>query len=338
MKTNYGTVPVHEDGSAYFKAPSNTELYFIALNGNGKEIQRMGSVTQITTGERASCVDCHEDRLSAPVVHRPDYDRMQSPPDQITPPPWGAGPVDYVKQVQPVLDQYCVKCHSGPNPKANVDLSGDTNRFFNMSFVNLVIKRRVVDYYYINAAPTGVFPALMTGSWTSKLTRMIESKHAKVDVDNESRRRIYAWIDANVPYYSTWDMTRPHTTGGRDVFYRTIKSSGMQQPGRITQIEPWAKKLQALVKKMNGKRSRLSHGDINLTHPEYSHILTMNLARSAGGNADDKKAIFKSKTEPLFVDILNALKEGKAALEATPRMDMPGAKPLPQERNFGRPL
>ncbi|MFC1762133.1 hypothetical protein ACFL6U_08635 [Planctomycetota bacterium] len=36
VKRNHGTVPVGENGSAYFRAPSNCELYFIALDKDGK--------------------------------------------------------------------------------------------------------------------------------------------------------------------------------------------------------------------------------------------------------------------------------------------------------------
>ena len=63
-----------------------------------------------------------------------------------------------------------------------------------MSYDHLV-DRGMVKYYYINPDPTGVFPALKTGSYVSKLTALIESGHGKVDMDDESRRRVYAWID-----------------------------------------------------------------------------------------------------------------------------------------------
>jgi len=129
VKVNHGTVPVDANGSAYFRAPSNTELYFQALDEHGKEIIRMGSVTQITSGEHASCVGCHEGRSASPrAAGTGRHSRLLAPPDEITPPPWGAGPVDYVQQVQPVLDQYCIRCHSGKEPEAGPRTSGRSYR------------------------------------------------------------------------------------------------------------------------------------------------------------------------------------------------------------------
>ena len=126
--------------------------------------------------------------------------------------------MDFVKQVQPVLDRYCLACHQGSEAKGRIDLSGDKTRLFNMAFETLVFHDGLVERYHINRGPTGNFPALVTGSSVSRLTRLIEQRHGDVDVDDEGRRRIYTWIDANVPYYGTWEMTRPHTLGGRDTW------------------------------------------------------------------------------------------------------------------------
>ena len=91
VKRDLGTVPVDKNGSAYFKAPSNVELYFEALDKDGKEVSRMGSVTQITTGETVSCVGCHENRLSPPLVAlNRAARRLKSEPDSIQPPPGAA--------------------------------------------------------------------------------------------------------------------------------------------------------------------------------------------------------------------------------------------------------
>ena len=336
VKRNLGSVPVDENGSAYFTAPSNVELYFEALDINGKEISRMGSVTQITTGETSSCIGCHENRLSPPPPARATaMARLKRPPDLLRPPSWGAGNVDYVRQVQPVLDQYCASCHSGQAPAGKIDLSGDKTRFFNMSYETLCLGGWV-DYYYINQGPTGVFPAMQTGSMVSRLTKLLESKHQKVDVDPESRRRIYSWIDANVPYYATWDMSRPHSMGGRDTW------------GDKKGFFPWILKIQETMKRVDPgfaadknhkeftKRNNGSHLDINLTNPQWSRLLLDRLAQSSGGTAPDDKALFKTQDDPNYQTILHAIEEGKRLLEATPRMDMPGAVPIPQERNFGK--
>ncbi len=349
VKHNHGTVPVDANGSAYFKAPSNTELYFIALDEHGKEIQRMGSVAQITTGETTSCIGCHENRLTPPRIGAGGMARMRRPPDDATPPPWGAGPVDYVSQVQPILDKYCVKCHSGPKAKKGIDLTGDKTRFFSMSYESLIHSGQI-RYYYINKGPSGVFPALSTGSWISRLTKRLESNHGeqKVEVDDESRRCIYAWIDANVPYYGTWDMSRPHTSGGRDAYARTLPGKGpvfsLQQDGnRLTEYLPCVERYNDFASRSGGPIRKIYFGNrvrdrglINLTRPEWSPVLLDNLARSAGGRADDKKAYFRDKSDPRYRELLAILEEAKAGLSKLPRMDMVGGKAIPQGRHFGK--
>ena len=81
---------------------------------------------------------------------------------------------------------------------------------------------------------------------------------------------------------------------------------------------------------------------INLTRPESSRLLNAHLTRPAGGLelAGKEHApparIFPDRNDPVYQALWQALEKGKAALLARPRMDMPGAVPIPQERNFGK--
>ncbi|NQT87200.1 hypothetical protein HQ560_10580, partial [bacterium] len=213
VKGVYGTVPVEADGSAYFQAPTGVELYFEAVDKDGKEVCRMGSTTQIMPGERQSCIGCHEPREA--VMENRTFQALQRAPSPVEPPPWGTGgPVDFVKHIQPVMDKYCVSCHKGAKPDGGIDLSDDKTRYFNMAYDTLT-SLGYVHYIYINRGLTDVFRPMQTGSHLSKLTALIEKKHGKVDMDDASRRRIYTWIDANPPYYGTYDNTRPATPGSR---------------------------------------------------------------------------------------------------------------------------
>jgi len=188
VKYCYGTVPVSEDGTAYFRAPAGVELYFQALDAEGREVRRMGTVTQITDGEVQTCIGCHEPRNATPPNdYRPSpVPRRQ--PDRITPPPWGEGTIDFVRLVQPVLDRHCVRCHGGEKTEADLDLSGDKTRFFNMAFETLT-DRRLVTFYWIHDAPTGNFPPLASGSYVSKLTKLLMSDHHGVTA-------LIRWADA----------------------------------------------------------------------------------------------------------------------------------------------
>ncbi len=336
VKYCYGTVPVYEDGTAYFKAPAGVELYFIAIDKDGKEIRRMGTVTQITAGERQGCVGCHESRFTAAPGNRNLMSRVNREPDSITAPPWGAGPVGFVEQVQPILDKYCVSCHSGRAPKGRVDLSGDKSRFYNMAYRTLV-DRKLVEYYYINQGPTGNFKPLASGSWVSKLTEMIEKEHSGVKMDDQGRRRIYNWIDGNAPYYKTWNMSRPHTQGGRDTWHR-LKDG---KRGSI-EDEPWFAEFKKTFESGCSSCHSVKPDWINLTHSEYSRVLNAHLSKEAGGygltkTKDGKKPpVFAGTDDAVYQALLKAIEGGRDALYARPRVDMPGARPIAQERNFGR--
>ena len=336
VKHYYGTVPVYADGTAYFKAPAGVELYFTAIDLSGKEIRRMGTVTQLTDGETQSCIGCHESRSSAPPANAGAMARLRREPDDIKPPPWSAGAVDFVEHVQPVLDRYCVECHSGRRPDGRVDLSGDKSRLFSMGYKSLM-DRGLVEYYYINTGPTGNFQPLQSGSWVSRLTELIESEHAGVKMDDQSRRRIYVWIDSNVPYYSTWDMSRPYTMGGRDTWAANKKS-----------MAPWYRQFEKVFKSNcaschdSKDKPKIDHTWINLTRPRFSRALNAHLSEQAGGlglteaGRNQNPPLFEDRRDPVYLAMLKAIREGKRALDAKPRMDMPGAIAIAKQRKFGK--
>jgi hypothetical protein len=291
------------------------ELYFEAVDKDGKEVCRMGSTTQIMPGERQSCIGCHEPREAANVNRT--FEALQRAPSPIEPPPWGeAGPVDFVEHIQPVLDRYCVSCHKGANPDGGIDLSDDKTRYFNMAYDTLT-SLGYVHFIWINRGLTDVFRPMETGSHRSKLTKLIEEKHGDVDMDDNSRRRIYTWIDANAPYYSTYDNTRPGTPGSRDLW-----------------TGPWYGEFQKVYKTLK-VRTRNFHLAVNLTHPEWSSLLADHLDKTAGGRATGANTRFKSKDDPQYQALLAAIRKGKAALDAKPRVDMPGAKPVPCPVDYG---
>lgn len=57
-----GTVPVEEDGSAYFRVPVEMALSFQLLDEDKREIRRMRSHVEFMRGETRGCTGCHETR------------------------------------------------------------------------------------------------------------------------------------------------------------------------------------------------------------------------------------------------------------------------------------
>ena len=57
-----GDVPVEADGSAQFRVPVDTAVYFQLLDENHMELRRMRSFISFQPGEVRGCVGCHETR------------------------------------------------------------------------------------------------------------------------------------------------------------------------------------------------------------------------------------------------------------------------------------
>jgi len=123
-----GTAPVAEDGSVFFRVPSGVPVFFQALDSDGVAIQTMRSLTYVAGNQTLSCVGCHESRDSAPPVLSA---KPRGEPAALTPDAPGTWPLRYDVLVQPVLDTYCVRCHSadgGKKAAAKLDLTA-TNSY-----------------------------------------------------------------------------------------------------------------------------------------------------------------------------------------------------------------
>jgi len=115
VKRVLGTAKVHDDGSACFVVPARTALYFQALDEKGHAVQTMRSWMSVQPGESVSCVGCHENKNSAPPVARTSQ-ALYGGPKELAPPPWGTGGFSFIREIQPILDRHCVKCHHLDTP------------------------------------------------------------------------------------------------------------------------------------------------------------------------------------------------------------------------------
>lgn len=104
-----GTVPVEQDGSAYFRAPAGVTIFFQALDEQGMAVQTMRSATHVQPGQTLSCIGCHENRNQAPP--RRFAQAAMREPSRITPGPAGSWPIRFDLLIQPILEQRCVSCH-----------------------------------------------------------------------------------------------------------------------------------------------------------------------------------------------------------------------------------
>jgi len=217
MRRVLGTVPVAEDGSAKFMVPANTPIAVQPLDEEGRALQLMRSWMTAMPGEVLQCNGCHESQNDAALPKTTLA--VSLPPSQIT--PW-YGPTrgfDYSREVQPVVDRYCVGCHDG-EPQADgtvtVNLRGDLmiddfamvtagnggNRGgrFSVGYAEL---HRYVRRSGIESDIHLLTPMEFHAS-TTELVQMLEKGHHGVVLDDEAWDRILTWIDMNCPYHGTW--------------------------------------------------------------------------------------------------------------------------------------
>ena len=164
-------------------------LYFQVLDADYNELQRMRSVVQLQPGEQRSCVGCHDNRQAAPTPRLGIA--FASPPEHLEPPPWGAGPFDYEKVVQPVLNRRCVECHDGA-PDTGPDLRGvRVGDRVPASYRSLIAGGWV--HYFDSAYGARHFKAepLSFGTLRSSLFAVLESEtHREVGLEPNERRAL----------------------------------------------------------------------------------------------------------------------------------------------------
>lgn len=202
-----GTVPVENDGSAYFRAPAGVALAFQVLDERGQAVQTMRSVTYLQPGEAAGCVGCHEPRLQAPPTRAKPL-AMARPASTIDPGPDGSNPLSYPLLVQPVLDQHCLRCHAGAKPAGGVTLTPDPDGPYTKSYSALA--KRVPFSAWNNASfyPNNAEPLTLPdrfGARASPLMKKLLSGHQGVTLGAADVDRLVTWMDANALFYGTFN-------------------------------------------------------------------------------------------------------------------------------------
>ncbi|MCX6872695.1 MAG: hypothetical protein NTW21_02650 [Verrucomicrobia bacterium] len=200
-----GTVPVEDDGSAYFEAPARTPMLFQALDARGRAVQTMRSLVYLQDGENESCIGCHEHRMKQKTP-RFQAKAIQRAPSKITPGPDGVMPFSYPRLVQPILNRHCVSCHNGEKPGRPV-LTGDPEDAFSKSY-NALVNR--VSYSAWDRPQNNFEPLTEPGRFGaigSPLAKMLEEGHRKVQLTQEEFVCLYTWMDVNALFYGTFDVT-----------------------------------------------------------------------------------------------------------------------------------
>jgi hypothetical protein len=203
-----GTVPVEEDGSAYFTVPALKEVYFQALDKDGLALQSMRSSTWVQPGEQLMCLGCHEPKSKAPAQPKSVALALKRPPSNPKPDVDGTNPFSYPRLVQPVLDKKCVSCHEkGVDGKKGPPLDKTVVRSKILRGTNVyrsyesLIKQHAF-YSYGDSYRT--VPEKF-GAKASKLYKMLKKGHHGVKLTDEEMHRITVWIDSVSNFYGVYE-------------------------------------------------------------------------------------------------------------------------------------
>ncbi len=210
IKRVLGTVPVEADGSAFFRVPANVPISVQPLDAEGKALQLMRSWMTAMPGETLSCVGCHEKQNT--VVPAKQTLATRRGPSEIS--PW-YGPTrgfSFEREVQPVLDAYCVRCHGGEteaapdfsrrpaiHPPAPHEAYANGTKFA-PAYLEL---RRFVRSHTIESDMHLLTPGEFHAD-TTELVQNLRQGHHGVRLDAESWDRLITWIDLNTPAHGTW--------------------------------------------------------------------------------------------------------------------------------------
>jgi len=350
-----GTVPVEEDGSAFFEAPADRQLFFVALDGKDLSVKRMQSFASVRSGEVNGCVGCHEHRAKTPDAKtHGQLLAIQRPASRIEPFKDFPDVLDFTRDIQPILDRHCVKCHNYEKREGQTILAGDLGPNWSHAFFTMFARRLVAD----GRNGLGNQPPRTIGSSASPLLAKAGGGHHDVKVSPPEWRTLWLWIESGAPYAGSYAGLRNAAQQGlSDQAEGTVmghaanllkeKCSKCHESDPDGEIKPlpltteFGRKIRVRLDRPTGSYERVVLENdpiarfspnilLNFTRPEMSPLLLGPLAKEAGGFGSCGDGGFANKQDPGYQLLLAGIKQGKAILDSEPRFGMPTFKPNPQ--------
>lgn len=347
-----GTVPVEEDGSAFFEIPAGRPVFFVALDENDLSVKRMHSFTTVMPGEVTGCVGCHEPRTTTPDPGGlPEIVRKGRKPTPIQPFDGFPDVLDFTRDIQPILDQHCVSCHGPQVREGGVLLGGDLGPVWSHGYFSLLAHLQVAD----GRNGLGNYAPRSIGSSASPLLTKLNGGHHDVAASPDQWRTVWLWIESGAPFAGSYSGLRNAADQGisgratGQVFgenqalleRRCGQCHALRQPqneqGRALPFRPLVARARRGVSRAVGIHERVvipddpltrysEHIMLNFSRPELSSLLLGPLAAEAGGY-ESCGAIFADTEDPDYRQLLASLHRGKAELDARPRYGVPGFVP-----------
>jgi hypothetical protein len=201
-----------------------------------------------------------------------------------------------------------------------VDLTGDKTEMYCISYWTITTRGLVSDgrnQPFANRAPYSY------GSAASPLMKLTDGSHYGAKLSDLERKTIRLWIETSATYPGTY-ASLGCGTYPVDLPYGEM----MQRCGechRGTERDHRGKEFVTLV--INGAWGRQLEPFSNLSRPEKSCLLRAPLAKEAGGSQGCGKPVFTDTNDPLYQQMLGAIRDAHNRLTAGKRFDMPGFRP-----------
>jgi hypothetical protein len=348
-----GTVPVEADGSAFFELPADRQIFFVGLDTNDLSVKRMQSWCSVRPGETLSCVGCHEHRGKVPenqssailqALRRPPskIERFEGQPDVL----------DFTRDIQPILDRHCVRCHGYDRRDGHAIFAGDLGPHWSHSFFSLFAHRLVAD----GRNGLGNQPPRTIGSSASRLLKFVEGSHYEVKASPKEWRTLWLWVESGAPYVGSYAGLRnvPEQEAAFRAAYRVFAEEAPTLRRRCFECHqatpegddamplPHRYEYERKIRATQAQRPRAAYERIvyendpvarfspnillNLTRPHLSPLLLGPLATNVGGFGSCGE-VFRNTADPDYQRLLASIRKSKADLDAVPRFGTPEFKP-----------
>jgi len=308
-------------------------VFYVALDKNDLSVKRMQSFTSVAPGETTACLGCHEirSRSSNNVGDLRGIQAMQRAPSKIAAIPGVPDVPDFVRDVQPVLNTYCTRCHNTADRKGRLSLEGDMGPVWSISYYSLLMRKQVAD----GRNGLGDRPPRTIGSSASPLLRRLEGSHKKVKASRADWRKVWAWIEAAAPFTGTYGALRNradqdsklsvfHRAAGPVMHKRCRECHRRDGKGKASplSVSTHGESRRKHFKRPTGRHERLVlkndparyyswHVLVNATRPDKSAVLLAPLAKQAGGWGACP-GVFKTTSDPDYKRMLAACRAFRA--------------------------
>ena len=166
------------------------------------------------------------------------------------------------------------------------------------------------------------------GSPASKLAEILRSGHPdqdgkpQVNVPDEDRRRVYLWMDLNIPYYGTSSSNHKAELGSRRMYPADLDAT-------LSEVA-----LRRCAACHQGGVPRKFY--TRVLEPEKNSFLLAPLAEHAGGTQRCGQPVFASTADPDYQRILRTFDPIRALSNSVPAPTCGSSQPFVRSRSANR--